>query len=181
MNASPFDISETSDQLRESYTVCFRSRGGWCARWIPGGKFNDTWRKAAILCLKEGLDPDSHVRALLTTVRNPYPNMLVGERAVARTRSFVEREGCDEVVLFKAQLAKLRGCLNVGEPLEQSLTKQTGDFSATFRYCVASQAGLPAIAMRYKEEAMRELQFRPKLRELVAESFGEVLANGDDV
>jgi hypothetical protein len=178
------DLDLVATAIRASYIMRVRVKGGHWRKYTPGTRQNGFWQEAASICLRHGFDPDLHVRALIEQQKNSYPNMLVGERAIARTRAFMGTEARDELMLLESYLARLQGCLRVGENLVGILTNSHNGFSPSFRFCVAVRAGLPGIASQFREAARAELRLRPKMKTLLGRmlpmTFAEVLDDGND-
>ena len=176
------EISKLGSLVKEAYIDQLRARGGrWC-RYDPGPRFDSCWERAARVCVDHGFDPGTHVRALTDTVRSPYPNMLVGTRAVERTRAFMPAEKRDDAMLLRAQVARLHGCLRTGEALADVLNDPSEELTPAVRFCLAVKCGHPDVASKLREAACVELRQRPQLRtqlqELLSGVHMEVVNDG---
>lgn len=177
------DADSIADILRIEYISRVRARGGVWSRYLPSSVHAKVWLKAASICLNHELDPIAHVRALVEMMRNPYPNQLLGDKAIRRTRTFIGRSLCDARLLVQAQLSRLIGCLNVGENVVTLLTCQGDSLCAALKYYVAARVGLPALASQYRDEARREFLMKPELLkclgDILPEAFVKVLNDVD--
>ena len=177
------DIAEVASYIGRRYTALYRSRGAEFARCTFGTRWENTWKKAAALCLQNGFDPDMHVRALFAEHKpDPLPYQLLGEWAVERTRMFVATQHGNELVYAQSQLVHLENCLRIGDSMAEALLSPNTDLTDAFRYCIAVKAGLPAIASRFREHARLELQMNPErlevLRRVLPGSFTEAIDDG---
>lgn len=160
------DVAAVASRIKSLYVSIVRARGHGWDRYSPGPRHEWAWSKAASLCLAHGLDPDDHVRALLSQTASPLPFMLTGDRSVQRTRAFSAREGVDDAALFSAHLARLEACLLSGESLESTLNNPFNGFSPSFVACVATRAGLQ-LSSALRRVAERELSLHPRRRAIV--------------
>ena len=163
------DIAAVARVIRQAYVFSLRGRQGRWRRYAPHPQKNWVWIKAAELCLQHRLDPVAQVRSLTEAVRDPHPEMLVGEKAVKRTTRFMAKpsECRDELLYLQSQLVHLQNSLNTGEDLANVLVLESADLTSAFRYCVALRAGLHTVAAKYRHKARLELLLRPELRKLL--------------
>lgn len=163
------EIATVARIVRQAYVFSLHARQGRWLRYAPHPRKNWVWTKAAKLCLQHELDPAAHVRSLTETVRDPYPEMLLGEKAVERTTKFIAKppEHRDERVYLQSQLVHLENCLHTGKDLAHVLMSETADLTSAFRYYMAVRTGLHTVATKYRYEARLELLLKPELRKLL--------------
>jgi hypothetical protein len=176
------DAGELAWRIEKIYTDRVRARGRAWESYSPGTRWARCWREAASLCLRHGFDPETHVRALIEAVREPSPNMLLGERAVGRTRLFLRRAPSEEEITLRSQLAHLRGRIDVGINVMSVLTNPNEGLCASLCYCFAVNAGMPSLASIFRDEAKFELRTNPERASLIYRMLpgacAEVLDNG---
>ena len=184
------DVGELAWHIEKIYTARVRSRGRAWEHYTPGARWTVCWNKAASICLEYGFDPEAHVRALFEgwpasdhkERRNPWPNMLVGDRAIFRTQQFLRSVGSDELRRLRSQLGYLQGRINSGFNVVAVLTDPEQDLCAAIRYAFAVNAGLPSVASRFRDAARLELRLSPERRALIAKMLPptctEVLYDG---
>ena len=165
MNAHEVDVIAMA--LKKLYTAMLRARGNRWTGYRASDRNNDVWYKIAHLCIENDFNAEDHVRALVTSTRNPYPNMLLGPNAVERTRVYSTESTQNETLHFKAQLARLTGRLRVGDALSSILFDSTESFTPAFRVCIAKLCGVAGIAERYGEAAELELQLNRSLNSVI--------------
>lgn len=174
------EIQQTANFIRVLYVKYLRKKSSRWRRYTPGARQAVFFKKAAELCLQNHLDPDAHVRALISSVEIPHPYMLLGKQALVRTRLFVRSEAKNDFLDFKAQLANLDNRLKTGESLECILNGPSGDLSPGFRYAIAIKAGLLDLAKTFEPAAKAEFRFRPKFKELLVQAVPTLLERLND-
>ncbi len=163
------DVAVVARVIRETYVLFLSIRQGRWRRYKPHPQKERIWTKAAELCLQHGLDPAAHVRLLTETVRDPYPEMLVGQKAAERTTRFMAKPCAHrhERMCLESQLAQLEGRIRVGEDLADVLMLELTSLCPAFRYCMAVRAGLHAVAAKCRYEARLDLLLHPERRRLL--------------
>lgn len=172
-------VAEIAEQIRSLYVSEMRRRSTH-KNYNPGPRFRSIWNQAARLCLDHELNPNSHVRALLESTRNPYPNMLVGLKALRRTEEYMRREDGYAENTLNACVARLQSWLNCGYDLIDIIQRPQEPFPASFRYVTALRAGLTPIADQYRDQAMIELRTRPAFRRALSKLLPSAVTEAFD-
>lgn len=156
-------VESVSKRIKATYVSGLRARGGAFRDYYPSDRQEYVWDRAAELCLTNGLSPEEHVYALLEVTRDPFPALLLGASAIARTRAYSSHLQTDPELDVRSQLVHLGGLLSTGYTLEDVLTNSEVNFSAAFRYFVAQRVGLLDVANAYQQRALCELKLNPAL------------------
>lgn len=167
-------LEATADLVRDIFTIRLRAKGGRYTHYEPGPRLSSTWMKVAALCIQNELSPTAHVEALIASISDPYPNMLLGQKALTRTREYMKDEEDSERSLLSSQLCMIRGCLRVGESMVSILTNQHNSLSPALRYVLAKKLGFTSIASQFHMAAVVELKLRPKYRELLYNALNQI-------
>lgn len=162
-------IVELGQRIRRMYIARVRMRGGRWAHYEPSAGPN-LWFGVASLCAAHGLDPELHVNALVDGDLEPYPNKLLGVKAVERTRRHARVQCRVDCVgeHVESQLAKLRGRVACGTDLRSVLTSPLEDLTYAFRYAVAVSSGMNDVACLMRPFAQLDLAARPEMRARLA-------------
>lgn len=162
-------VVELGHRIKRMYIARVRMRGGRWTQYEPSAS-PSLWLSAASLCAAHGLDPELHVNALVDGDLEPYPNKLLGVKAVERTQRYARmwrRVDCAGEHV-ESQLAKLRGRVDRGADLRSVLMDPLEDLTWAFRYAVAVASGMDDIARSTQPFAQLDLVARPEIRKRLA-------------
>lgn len=171
LNVPRDDIDRIATVIKNAYVSFIRSRGGGWSNYNPSSKQNVFWTKAAELCLQHGLEPEQHVLALVSSVRECLPYMLTGTNAVDRTKRFIGTYDNEfDLRYLKAQINYLKPYLTNKETLTKVLATSV-NLSPLFACISAIRFGaLDALKSRLTD-AVIEMYLKPEYAKLLRNAF----------
>ncbi len=142
-------------------------------KWDGGdsdtGFHKPIWPKIAAVCLRAQIAPEQFIASQFVDCDTlPRPNHLLSDAAMERYREYAAFRGDEvaealasqkQILGIKArQLADLLG-LKINQAIESTLQSELVALSGLFRYCFAVSWRRDAIAVRYRESALRQYVF----------------------
>ncbi len=151
-------------------------------KYRPSPRWKGVWQKVADQLNRLEIPLDRFLEAQFRTVSPfPMPNMLCGENAVARYRSFAD--GGDELdyvrrLNYEVDYVRSRQKFMA---MDRILAEEPSTLSPAFRYCMALRHGLTELAERLERSAREQLgtsrRYRELYRSFLPEDFMEQWSN----
>ena len=156
---------ELAQEIHDHFVIGYQQYTG---KEAPLSKRHATaFYKAALLCHSRKEDPKVFVvkqlRGMATTGKF-FPRLIYSE-VITDAGDDGSDIKLDIIRHYKAQLALFDSRCKLYGPLN-ALTDEANDFSPLFRYVVAHEYGMKALASTYAAAALQELQHTPSAREV---------------